>query len=170
MFKFERLICLVAALGLLLMLPLAGHAQETTGGLQGTVKDPSGAVVPHATVAIASASLVGGKEQDTDSSGYYRFANLPPGSYTITVTAKGFKTFKRDGLVIDVGHLPIADVALEVGAESTVVEVSEVSPLIETTITTFARADQRSASYLQRAAGGVTWWRARPAPETRCRR
>lgn len=135
MFKFDRLLCVVAALGLLLMMPLAGHAQETTGGLQGTVKDPSGAVVPHATVAIASASLAGGKEQDTDSSGYYRFANLPPGSYTITVTSKGFKTFKREGLVIDVGHLPIADVALEVGAESTVVEVSEVSPLIETTRT-----------------------------------
>ena len=135
MFKLDRLLCVVAALGLLLLMPLAGHAQETTGGLQGTVKDPSGAVVPHAAVAIASASLAGGKEQDTDSSGSYRFANLPPGSYTITVTAKGFKTFKREGLQIDVGHLPIADVALEVGAESTVVEVSEVSPLIETTRT-----------------------------------
>src|SRR5579859_7888805 len=101
MFKFDGLICVVAALGLLLLLPLAGHAQETTGGLQGTVKDPSGAVVPHAHVAVTGASLVGGKELDTDSSGSYRFANLPPGSYTITVTSKGFKTFKREGLQIE---------------------------------------------------------------------
>src|SRR4029077_10373498 len=114
---------------------LAGHAQETTGGMQGTVKDPSGAVVPHAQISISGSALVGAKEQETDNSGFYRFANLPPGTYTLSVAAKGFKTFKREGLVIEVGHLPINDIALEVGAESTVVEVSEVSPLIETTRT-----------------------------------
>ena len=135
MFKLNRLLCVVAALGLLMMLPLAGHAQETTGGMQGTVKDPSGAVVPHAQVSISGASMAGSKDQETDSSGFYRFANLPPGTYTLSVAAKGFKTFKREGIVIEVGHLPITDVALEVGAESTVVEVSEVSPLIETTRT-----------------------------------
>ena len=134
MSKLDRLLCVVAALGLLFLMPLAGHAQETTGGLQGTVKDPSGAVVPRAKVAVTSAALVGGKEQETDSSGYYRFANLPPGTYTITVTAKGFTTFKRE-LVLEVGHLPVTDVTLEVGAEATIVEVSAASPLIDTTRT-----------------------------------
>src|SRR5713226_6130944 len=96
MFKLERFLCVVAALGLLFLMPLAGHAQETTGGLQGTVKDPSGAVVPNAHVAVTGSSLVGSKELDTDSSGYYRLANLPPGKYTITVTAKGFETVKQE--------------------------------------------------------------------------
>src|SRR5258708_5185069 len=105
MSKLDRLLCVVAALGLLFLMPLAGHAQETTGGLQGTVKDPSGAVVPNAHVAVAGANLVGSKELDTDGSGYYRVANLPPGTYTITVTAKGFETVKRE-LVLEVGHLP----------------------------------------------------------------
>ena len=52
--------------------------QETTGGLQGTVKDPSGAVVSNAQVVATSNTLVGNKTANTDGSGYYRFANLPP--------------------------------------------------------------------------------------------
>jgi protocatechuate 3,4-dioxygenase beta subunit len=67
-------------------------AQETTGGLQGTVKDASGAVVSKAHIEVKGSSLVGSKAEDTDSAGYYRFANLPPGSYSISVVAKGFKT------------------------------------------------------------------------------
>jgi len=134
MFKLIRVVSAFAALGLVSMLPLAGHAQETTGGLQGTVKDPSGAVVPNAHVAVAGAALVGGKELDTDSSGYYRFANLPPGTYKLNVTAKGFATTKRD-VVVEVGHLPTVDFALEVGASSTIIEVTSTAPAIDVTTT-----------------------------------
>lgn len=112
---------------------LAALAQETTGGLQGTVKDPSGAVVPGAKVVVAGTSLVGSKETETDGSGYYRFANLPPGTYTLTVTAKGFSTVKRDGLSLEVGHLPSVDISLEVGMASTVVEVTSAAPQIDVT-------------------------------------
>src|SRR5215469_13466694 len=114
MYKFMKVVCVFAAFGLLFLLPLSGRAQETTGGLQGTVKDPSGAVVPNAHVAVTGAALVGSKELDTDGSGYYRFTNLPPGTYTLTVTAKGFETVKRD-VLLEVGHLPIVDIALQVG-------------------------------------------------------
>src|SRR6516162_3924678 len=69
-------------------------AQETTGALQGTVKDPTGAVVSEAQVVATSNILVGTKTTTTDASGYYRFANLPPGTYALTVTAKGFRTSK----------------------------------------------------------------------------
>src|SRR5258708_7714382 len=78
-----------------LLLILSAAGQETTGGLQGTVKDPSGAVVPNAKVVVTTSTLVGEKEVSTNDSGYYRFAKLPPGNYTVTVTASGFedKTF-----------------------------------------------------------------------------
>jgi hypothetical protein len=108
-------------------------AQETTGGLQGTVKDPSGAVVPNAQVVATSNILVGNKAANTDSNGYYRFANLPPGAYVLTVTAKGFRTSKREGLIIEVGHLPTVDLTLEVGGTETVVEVSGATPAIDVT-------------------------------------
>src|SRR5258708_38617978 len=134
MFKLIRVVSALAALGLLFMLQLAGHAQETKGGVQGTVKDPSGAVVPNAHVAVSGASMAGLEEEGTVSRGYYRFANLPPGKFTVTVTAKGFSTVKRD-LVLEVGHLPTVDIALEVGASSTIIEVSAAAPVIDTTTT-----------------------------------
>jgi len=111
-------------------------AQETTGGLQGTVKDPSGAVVANATVELTSSSLVGKKNLTTDSSGYYRFANLPPGTYAITVKAATFSELKREGIVIEIGHLPTLDLILSVGAAGTVVEVTGAAPVIDVTTNT----------------------------------
>jgi hypothetical protein len=124
------------ALALLVLFAPYLLAQETTAGLQGTVKDPSGAVVTSAQVTVTAPTLVGSKESTTDSSGYYRFTNLPAGNYTITVTAPGFDTLKREGLVLEVGHLPTIDLTLKVGEVKTIVEVSTEGPMIDTTTTT----------------------------------
>src|ERR1700749_4297070 len=113
----RRFSSILVCLGVLLLLAVSGVAQETTGGLAGTVKDPSGAVVPGATVAVKASSLVGEKSLTTDNSGYYRFSNLPPGNYTITVTGSGFETAKRE-LVLEGGHLPTVDFVLEIGKAS----------------------------------------------------
>src|SRR5258706_5885834 len=120
----------------LLLLVANVFGQETTGGLQGTVKDPSGAVVSNAAVELTGTSLVGKKSLTTDSSGYYRFANLPPGTYAISVKAAGFSDLKREGITIEVGHLPTIDLALSVGATGTVVEVSGAAPVIDVTTET----------------------------------
>lgn len=120
---------------LILFFGAVAIAQETTGGIQGTVKDPSGAVVPNAKVVVTGSSLVGSKEAQTDSAGYYRFANLPPGIYTVTVSAQGFKTVKREALPLEVGHLPTVDILLEVGTASAVVEVTSAAPVIDVTTT-----------------------------------
>ena len=92
MAKVRVLFGIFTLMFVLALLAAVAFAQETTGGLQGTVRDPSSAVVPRAHVVVAGTTLLGKKSEDTDASGYYRFANLPPGVYTITVTAKGFKT------------------------------------------------------------------------------
>ena len=120
----------------LLLLVASVFAQETTGGLQGTVKDQSGAVVAKARVVVAGTTLAGDKQTETDGSGYYRFANVPPGTYSITVTAKGFATSRRDGLILEVGHLPSVDFTLAVGQSTTVVEVSGEAPVIDVTTNT----------------------------------
>ena len=127
--RFHTLMLCIAAL---LLFASGAVAQETTGGLQGTVKDQSGAVVPNAHVVVHGATLVVDKGIDTDGSGYFRFANLPPGDYDVTVSAKGFKTAKRD-LTLEVGHLPSIDFTLDLGSATEVVEVSSAAPQIDVT-------------------------------------
>ena len=112
-------------------------AQETTGAMLGTVKDSSGAVIPHAKVTASTSTMAGTKVVETDASGYYHFSNLPPGTYTLVVSANGFETVKRYGLIIEVGHVPTVDIALKVGSNVTVVEVNaEEAPEIDTTTVT----------------------------------
>src|SRR5208283_1534215 len=118
-----------------LTLQQPAYSQETTGGIQGTIKDPSGAVVPKAKVVITGTALIGSKVLITDTSGYYRFANLPPGTYTIIVSSEGFKTVKREGLNIEVGKLPSVDFGLQIGTAATTVEVTAAAPVIDTTTT-----------------------------------
>ncbi len=132
--SFAKLVALFVTLALVASVPL--FAQETTGGLQGTVKDPTGAVVAKAKVTLTAPNLTGNKEATTDSAGYYRFANLPPSTYTVTVEGQGFATLKREGVTIDVGHLPTLDLTMQVGGTGTVVEVTGEAPMIDTTTNT----------------------------------
>lgn len=134
----NRSLSLRAFSGLFLLLLLFSSvvlAQETTGGLQGTVRDPAGAVVPNASVEVTSSALVSPKRIVTDNGGYYRFVNLPPGTYTLTVSASGFSKLKRDGIVLQVGRIPTIELALKVGAQDTVVEVSSTAEGIDVTST-----------------------------------
>src|SRR5579864_2179737 len=136
--RFARVlkpVVLLAAVTMVLS-AVALFAQETTGGLQGTVKDASGAVVSNAHVVVRGSTLAGDKSLNTESTGYYRFANLPPGVYSVEVSAKGFKTTKREGLTIEIGHLPTVDLTLEVGTAAEVVEVSGAAPVIDVTTNT----------------------------------
>ena len=115
-----------------LLLTLTLSAQETTGGLQGTVRDQSGGVVPNAQVIVRGASLLGDKQLETDASGYFRFANLPPGDYKITASTQGFRAVERT-ITLQVGHLPTIDFTLEVGATTEVVRVGGEAPPIDVT-------------------------------------
>lgn len=107
-------------------------AQETTAGVQGTVKDSSGALVPRASVTVNSPALIGTKQVETDAGGYFRFANLPPGAYTVMATAAGFRTYKQS-IDLAVGRLPSLDISMELGAISEIIEVSASSAAVDVT-------------------------------------
>ncbi len=126
------MMCLVVG-GLACVLQPVAFAQETTAGIQGYIKDASGAAIPQATVELTSTALIGGKKGQTDSSGYYRFAFLPPGEYTLTVSAANFRTYKQTGINLEVGRLPSIDVQLVIGAMTEVVEVTGQAPIVDVT-------------------------------------
>src|SRR2546428_5689485 len=121
---FGLLICM-------LMLSFTAFAQESTGGIQGTAKDPSGAVVPRATVDVSSPALIGKKSATTDSGGYYHFEQLPPGLYSIAVSASGFGPATQSNLQLATGALPTVNFSLKVGGVTTEVSVSAEANVIE---------------------------------------
>jgi len=108
-------------------------AQETTGTIQGVVKDPQGAVIKGASVEISGPALIGKQTATTDDAGNYRFTSLPPGLYEITVNAKGFGSVKQSNVSITAGSLPILNIGMKVGAESQVMEVSAEAVAVDTT-------------------------------------
>ena len=116
-----------------LLFSLVAVAQETTGGIQGVVKDPTGAVIAKADVEVTSPAMIGKKVLQTDASGYYHFINLPPGDYTLTANAAGFRPFRQTGVGIQVGHLPTIDITLVVGGTQEVVEVSGEGAIVDVT-------------------------------------
>ena len=126
---FVRWLRLVLA-GALLM----GHALPqsiVTGDAVGTVTDPSGAVISGATVTLTSADTGATQSVTTASNGFYRFPLLKPGMYELVVKQTGFKAISQSVLV-SVGQIATTNVKLEVGATSTVVEVTGGAPLIDT--------------------------------------
>ncbi len=131
--QFVSKVLTITALFALLLLCLSAFAQETTGGIQGTVKDPQGAVISGATVTATSPALIGSQTSTTDGAGNYRFAQLPPGTYDLNVSAKGFGVSKQAGIKIEVGALPIINITLKLGAEATTVDVNEESPAVDVT-------------------------------------
>jgi hypothetical protein len=125
--------------GLIAVLFLAlgvSYGQESTGGFQGTVKDPSGAAVAHAKLTLTGTALIGEKVIDTDNSGYYRFENLSPGRYVLVVKAPGFSESKLENITIVVNTTPVINPTLTVGADSTIVEVNTETPPIDVTSST----------------------------------
>ena len=123
--KLSHLPCLAAGLALLvlLFLPALAHAQNN-GLISGTVTDKSGAAVVGARVEIESTGGNLTRTTETNGDGVYVASSLPPGTYNITVTSKGFQKFEAKGVVLEVAQKARMDVALTVGAVTQEVLVS----------------------------------------------
>ena len=109
-------------------------AQTFRGTILGTVTDSSGAVVGGATVKVRNTGTGQERSATTSADGSYAVAELPIGTYTVTVTQTGFKTFAATNVAVDVATERRVDAALTTGAVSTRVEVSgDELPLVEST-------------------------------------
>jgi hypothetical protein len=119
---------LLSALLMLLFLPLASLAQDA-GSITGTVRDSSGAVVPDAQVTATNATIGLTRTTTTNAEGDYLAAALPPGSYDLSVTAKGFKVFQAKKIIVRVSEKSRVDVTLQVGqvTENVVVQGENIA-------------------------------------------
>ncbi len=97
--------------------------QAVTSSITGTVADVSGAVIPGATVTVSDRAQGFTRVTKTNGAGSYLVAAMPAGTYTLTVTAKGFKTYVASGIIVLASQKIRADAKLQVGAVSTQVTV-----------------------------------------------
>src|SRR2546426_1109940 len=117
--------CLAIGLG-------TGLAQGPVGTLNGTILDPTGAVVPGATVvAVNNATGVESKTTST-SAGAYTLPYLPAGTYTVRASAPNFKTSTAENVILRVAQDLTLNISLQVGTVSQQVTVSDQAPLIDT--------------------------------------
>jgi Carboxypeptidase regulatory-like domain len=100
------------------------HAQLTTGSLSGTVTDSTGAIVPHANIVLLNEATRDERTTTSNTVGHFTFAAVEPGTYTVTVTAPNFKTWKQPGIPMNPGDIrDISGIALAVGTANETVEV-----------------------------------------------
>ena len=119
----QRLSSFALILLIFLSLSTVGLAQELSATLTGTVTDPSGAVVPNATVLIHNNNTNADRSVTTGSAGNFTATNLPAGRYTVTVKSSGFQTYVAEDVVLNVGEQRTLDVQLKTGRVTETIEV-----------------------------------------------
>jgi outer membrane receptor protein involved in Fe transport len=129
----QSVVLVIAVVTILLCLasPITLAQNIASAELSGTVHDPSGAVVPGATITMAEASKGIMRTTTTDAQGNYYFHLLPPGDYTLTATAQGFAKLTAEHIVLTVGQQAQLALTLTVSATD-VVNVNAGAQLIET--------------------------------------
>ena len=126
-----------------ILLSTAAYAQSA---IVGVVKDSSGAAMPGVTVEAASDVLIEKvKSAITDGDGAYRIADLRPGTYTVTFTLTGFKTFRRDGLQLPSEFTATLNAELGVGSLEETITVTGASPVVDVTSAAKAQVLNREA-------------------------
>lgn len=135
---------LLAAFG---VFSTAAHGQETTGGIEGTVRDAQGAVVPNVSLTVTSAKTSAAvttttgigtgfrRSLSTNDDGFFRVLQVPPGTYEITTTAtSGFGEAKYENVTVVIGKTTQLDIVVNPGGNVNTVDVSVTdAPPVDTT-------------------------------------
>jgi hypothetical protein len=116
-----------------LSLAVVANSQTFRGAINGTVTDPSGAVVPGATVKCTEAATNIDRATTTTSEGQFAFQDIPTGLYKVSVTASGFPTHAVDKVEVAAGQIYTLSIQLKMGQSTTTVEVNAAAVTLDTT-------------------------------------
>ena len=150
------LLALIAAVALFCTQPLRAQLSGK-GEIKGVVTDPSGAVVPGATVVVTSTTKGTKVTRKTTSAGDYDISPLDPDTYTIVVTASGFQSTTQQHVNVNALEISNVNIALTVGSEAQSVTISAAPPALETSNATLGATMEQemySALPIQMGAGG----------------
>jgi hypothetical protein len=125
----------ITLLAVLLQLSLCAAAQQTLGGITGTVSDKSGSVLPDSTVTIVGDQTKLTRTLKTNGNGAYDFVNLPIGTYTVTVAHDGFQTERLASIPVQADRTATLNVSMKVGQVGTTIDV-EAAPAMNAVDTT----------------------------------
>jgi hypothetical protein len=139
---------------ILLTARVAAQSEATTGVIEGTVLDATGAALPGAAVSLKNTATNYEQNVTTDSQGRFRVLSLPLGPYRVTVTLSGFATLVRDGITLAVGQtVTLNNLRLELSTVKQEVRVTAEAPVVETSQTASAvRIDEKAVQNLPNAA------------------
>ncbi len=130
--KMRRFSEFFAAMAIILALSISAWGQATTT-LVGTVTDPSGGTIPQAKVTLTNQGTSVARTTTTTTAGAYSFPSVLPGTYSLSVTARGFRTYVREGISLQVNLPATVNVQMQVGEVSQKVSVTSRAPLMNTT-------------------------------------
>ncbi len=129
-YSFRKSGWVVLAIILFLSVSSTSGQVSITGKITGVVTDASGAAVPNATVTVKSTALMAARTMSSQGDGSYLFDLLPPGTYSLTVSASGFKTAEQTNIVITSGFTATVNAKLAVGEITQTVTV-EGEPVVD---------------------------------------
>jgi hypothetical protein len=122
----------VALLSTALLFPASISAQTFYGSIVGSVTDPSGSVVPGATVTLTNNATSERRTATSGADGTYRFVNLVPGAYKVEVESSGFRRYTRDQVQVNVDTVVRVNVGMQLGNVEQSVEVTGDIPVLQT--------------------------------------
>ena len=131
--RFTRMSGFLALLAIVILLGSSMLLAQNivTGGISGTVTDPSGAVVPNAKITLKNNATGESQTTNTSSTGLFNFPLLKPGAYTMNISQSGFRSLTQS-VDVELGQVTPANIKLVVGNTSETVEVTGTAPLLQT--------------------------------------
>ena len=126
----RRFYCLVVLL-VYFTFSSSGLAQDATGRIEGTLRDPQGAVVPNAGVTLTHLGTGAEKSTKSDNTGSFSFVLLPIGQYRLAVEIANFARYVREPLTLNVNDILRLTIDLKLGTSQEVIQITSDAPLVE---------------------------------------